>query len=92
MRTMPWDNASTNWGYTNRDLTVAVPSPNDKLERVNEIPLANGYTWADVAAAVEEAACNEGSGGNICNVNKVKLSTDKITLEVEFSIYAFQED
>jgi hypothetical protein len=92
MGEMPWEGATTNWGYSNRDLKVAVPSPNDKLERVNDVPLAKGYTWADLASAVQDAALNEGSGGMIYSVNGAKLSADRITLEVEFDIYAFQED
>jgi hypothetical protein len=92
MGTMPWADAADNWGYTNRDLNVAVPSPNDKLERVNDVPLAKGYTWADLASGVQDAALNEGSGGNMCDVNGVKLSADRITLAVEFDIYAFREE
>jgi hypothetical protein len=88
MGEMPWEGASTKWGYTNRDMNVAVPSPSNKLERVNDVPLAKGYTWADVASAVEDAALDEGSGGNICNVTGAKLSADRLTLEVEFDISA----
>jgi hypothetical protein len=89
MGEMPWACATTNWGYkNNRDLNVAVPSPNEKLERVNDVALAKGYTWADLASAVEDAALDEGSGGNICNVIGAKLSADRLTLEVEFDIYA----
>jgi hypothetical protein len=90
--TMPWEPASRNWGYKNRDLNVAVPSPNDKLERVNDVPLAKGYTWADVASAVWDASHDEGSG-MVCDVKGAKLSADRITLEVKFDFYLenFQE-
>jgi hypothetical protein len=89
MGEMPYEGASENWGYTTRDLNVAVPPPNDKLERVNNIPLAKGYTWAALASAVEDAALDEGSGGNICKVTRAKLSADRLSLEVDFDIYVY---
>jgi hypothetical protein len=52
MGTMPWHGAHTNWGYTNRDLKVAVPFPNDNLEQSTML-LVQAYTWADLASAVE---------------------------------------
>jgi hypothetical protein len=84
--TMPWECASANWGYTNRDLNVAVPSPNDKLERVTG--LVKTY---DLASAVTDAAFNVGSGGSICDVIGAKLSADRTTLEVKLISMPFKK-
>jgi hypothetical protein len=89
---LPWANAENNWEFGERDLSIPVPPPNDILESVNEVPLQRGFTYRDLAAAVTEAAYQEGAGGHICNITSVELSQESATkLIVDFDIYAFVE-
>jgi hypothetical protein len=55
-------------------------------------PLVKAYTWADLASAVEKAMFDEGHAGMMCDVNKVKLSADRMTLEVGYTSDDYQRD
>ena len=89
---MPWNGSHNNWGFgVGRDLSVLVPPPDDEYTSLNGIPLHKGYTYNDVAAAVEESALNDASGGNISHVVRVDVSPEsKTSLIVEFQFrYGF---
>ena len=92
---MPWggwgSGASDNYGFGTRDLSVAVAAPNDALERVNSMTLPRGFSYLDLAAAVEQAASDEGAGGMICRVDHVYLDQDQVSLRIEFDIRAFDD-
>ena len=58
MDEMPNGGALFNYGFGKRDLAVAVPAPNDVLEKVNSVALRKGFSYLDLAAAVQDAyAC-----------------------------------
>ena len=91
---MPWvpgwgSGASDNYGFGERDLSVAVAAPNDALERVNNRILPRGFSYLDLAAAVERAAFDEGASGMICRVDNAYLDQDQVTLRIKFDIRAF---
>ena len=93
---MPWvpgwgSGASDNYGFGTRDLSVAVAAPNDALERVNNTTLPRGFSYLDLAAAIEWAAFDEGACGMICRVDNVYLDQDQVTLRIEFDIRAFDD-
>lgn len=93
---MPWgggwgSGASDNYGFGTRDLSVAVAAPNDALERVNSRTLPRGFSYLDLAVAVEQAAFDEGASNNICRVDHVYLDQDQVSLRIEFDIRAFDD-